>query len=209
MQHHQVRTGEFTKLHVKDGINVIYRSVPDSAGLAVFDAPANMVNTVMFEVKKNTLNITVDATDCGNTPIPTVTVYSSLLEKAENSADSTLRIISPRCSQRIELKQVGNGRVSAQGIDTDEVVAKNVTGRGQIAVNGHCHKASLQCTGVGAIQADALEAAEVTATVNGPVTIGCHATELLTVQGTGPGTVYYLGTPEIKNRSISGKYKPL
>ena len=48
-QHHVVEIGDFTQLVVNHPVNVDYRSVPDSAGLAVFDANASLVNYIQFK----------------------------------------------------------------------------------------------------------------------------------------------------------------
>lgn len=212
-QHYVVEIGDFTKLVVNHAVNVDYRSVPDSAGLAVFDAPASLVNFIQFKNNgKDKVEVVIESDNNNNVPtgLPTVTVYSRFLTHVEISADSTVRVLSVNAGPKFKAVLVGNGRLAVKDIVTEELTAKIVTGRGQIAIEGKTNKASLSVTGVGTIQADQLEAATVSASVNGPCTIGCLATQKLTVKGLGPGTVYYGGEPaEVKNHSIAGKAKPL
>lgn len=200
-QRHTIKVGHFTELNVRHSVNVDYRSNPDSAGLAVFEAAPEAVNTVMFKNNgKGRLQIEVDAEP--EETLPTVTVYSSYLTKIENSGDSTVRAFKVNAGPKFMATLMGNGRLSIRDIETDEVTAKQLTGRGQLALTGRCRKASLNCTGVGAIQADNLRAQEVSVSIVGPVSVGCCATELLSVKGMGPGKVYYAGNPRtIKNRS--------
>lgn len=207
IQHHEVKVGNFTELNVKHSINVDYHSNPDSAGYAVFEAPVSMVNAVMFKNNgkgKLSIELDVDPEQAGQ--LPTVHIYSQFLTKIENSGDSTVRAFNVNAGPKFSATLIGNGRLSIRGVRTDELSGKQLTGRGQLAISGECRKASLSCTGVGAVQADNLKASEVSATVVGPVTLGCHATETLVVKGTGPGKVYYGGNPRnIRNRSLGPK----
>ncbi|MDE5634963.1 MAG: hypothetical protein K2I52_01485, partial [Muribaculaceae bacterium] len=45
-QRHVVNVGDFTSLRVAKAINVDYKSNPDSAGMAVFQAPVDLVNAI-------------------------------------------------------------------------------------------------------------------------------------------------------------------
>lgn len=210
IQRHAVNVGDFTSLRVAKAINVDYKSNPDSAGTAVFQAPVDLVNAIMFTNNgKGRLSIEIDMTETNTRQLPTVTVYSRFLTSIENLADSTVRAFNVNAGPKFKARLEGNGRLSLRGIDTDEVTAKVFTGRGQIAIDGRCAKASLSCTGPGSIQADQLTADNVNATLTGTGSIGCNPTTELTVKGTGPGTVYHTGEPEIKNRSIGCKIKKI
>lgn len=206
-QRHVINVGTFTELNVKHSVNVDYRSNPDSAGMATFVASADMVNVVMFRNNgKGKLQIELDIDPEQEQPLPTVVVYSRYLTKIENSGDSTVRAFSVNAGPKFTATLMGNGRLSIRDLETDEVNAKQLTGRGQIALSGNCRKASLSCTGAGAIQADDLHAVEVNVSVVGPVTVGCYVSERLSVKGMGTGKVYYAGHPRtIRNRSAGPK----
>ncbi len=210
VQHHVVNVGDFTHLRVVNAVNVDYKSHPDSAGMAVFDAPTDLVNSIMFiNNNKGKLSIEVDVVGVDTRKLPTVTIYSRFLTSIENIADSTVRAFSVNAGPKFKARLEGNGRLSLRGVNADEITAKVFTGRGQLAIDGRCLKATLACAGPCAIQADQLTARKVTATLNGPCTIGCNVSDELTVKGVGPGTVYYAGKPVVKNRSIGGKIKPI
>ncbi|MDE6403204.1 MAG: DUF2807 domain-containing protein [Muribaculaceae bacterium] len=211
IQHHVVNVGDFTHLVVDHSINVEYKSSADSAGLAVFDARPEMVNTVMFSNNgKGKLTVKTDTEDVIGWALPTVKVYSRHLFTVENKGDSTVLVLKASTSNKFKASLEGNGRLSVRDIETDEVQAKIFTGRGQVAVAGKCAKANLSCTGVGTIQADNLIAVDVVATLNGPCNIGCHVDGELTVKGVGNGTLYYSGEPKlIKNRALGCNLQPI
>lgn len=212
LQHHTVKVGDFAHLSVNNSINVDYRSNPDSAGIAVFDVPAQLSNCVVFDNNGNgKLTITVDVPD-GVFPvvIPTVTVYSRSLDKVVNMGDSTVRAFNVVTGRTLKARLEGNGRLSLRDINAHEVGASVFTGRGQLAVTGKCDKANLSCTGVGAIQADGLRAEKATVTINGTGSVGCYAAEELVIKGIGTGTVYYSGNPaKVKNRGIGVNAKSM
>ncbi|MDE5608660.1 MAG: DUF2807 domain-containing protein [Muribaculaceae bacterium] len=203
MQRHTVNVGHFTELNVKHSINVDYRTNPDSAGLAVFVARPEMANAISFKNNgKGKLAVETQLDPAQDAGIPTVTIYSRYLTKIENSGDSTVRAFNVNAGPKFTATQMGNGRLSIRDIQADEISAKQLTGRGQLALSGECRKASLSCAGVGAIQADNLHADDVDISIGGPVTVGCYASGVLSVKGLGPAKIYYGGNPTaIRNRS--------
>lgn len=210
-QHHVVNVGDFTHLRVVNAINVDYKSSTDSAGMAVFDAPVELVNAIIFSNNnKGKLSIEVDIMSVINRTVPNVTVYSRYLNHIENVADSTVRAFNVKAGPKFKARLEGNGRLSLRDIDAGEINATVFTGRGQLAISGRCDKASLSGSGPCTIQADRLEAARVSASLTGPCTIGCNARDELSVSGLlGKGTVYYRGNPKIKNRTIGVKTVPI
>ena len=45
---YEVKLNDFTELKVNDAVNVIYRSNPDSAGIAVFNCQPALASSIMF-----------------------------------------------------------------------------------------------------------------------------------------------------------------
>ncbi len=203
LQRHTVNVGHFTELNVKHSINVDYRTNADSAGMAVFVARPEMANAISFKNNgKGKLAIETQLDQSQQTGLPTVIIYSRYLTKIENSGDSTVRAFNVNAGPKFTATQMGNGRLSIRDIQADEISAKQLTGRGQLAMSGECRKVSLSCAGVGAIQADNLHADDVSISIGGPVTVGCYVTGTLSVKGLGPAKIYYSGNPKsIRNRS--------
>lgn len=203
---YSVNIGSFTDLRVLNCVNVIYSNNPDSIGYAQFRAPANMANAIMFNNNtKGKLTVEV-ATEYANNPnLPTVYVYSSFLQSVENGGDGIVRVPSVAAAPVMSFKTLANGKIIVNNIDANTVEANVFTGKGVIILDGKCSRASLKLTGTGEIQADKLKATDVFCQIIGTGTIGCYPVSNLTLKGTGPGKVYYVGTPtNIKKTKLIG-----
>lgn len=209
LNRYEVRVIDFSELKVTDGINVDYRCSADSAGYAVFSCRPEVVSAIILSTSPKRLNVQLDTDrkDLGN--LPTVTVYSRYLGKVTNSGDSTVRVISPAGCPKFEARLEGNGRLAVRGIDATEVKATALFGHGTLTLSGKCAKASFHSGGSMITQGDLLEAADVSIKVMGTGEMGVWATKKLSVFGTGSTTIYYRGTPEIKNTSLGIKLQPL
>lgn len=203
---------DFTELKVSNGLNVDYVCSTDSAGTATFEAAEDLAGLIIFSNNdKGTLTIELDTNGFKYKGLPTVRVYSSFLNKVENSGDSLVRVLTVAPCPVFSARIVGNGRLSVRDIRATTVNAKISTGKGQLVINGSCDQANLNNTGTGSIQADGLTANKVKASILGTGPIGCSAKEQLGVQGMGSGKVYYRSEyePAIKNRAIGVKVLPI
>lgn len=203
---------DFTQLKIANGLNVDYVCSPDSAGVATFETTDEMAALIIFKNNdKGTLTIELDTNGFLYRKLPTVRVYSSFLNKIENSGDSLVRVLTVAPCPEFTARIVGNGRLSVRDIRATTVNAKISTGKGQLVINGTCDHANLHNTGTGSIQADGLKARQVKATILGTGPVGCSASEQLNIQGMGTGTVYYRDdlAPAVKNRSIGVKLQPI
>lgn len=196
---------DFTALKVNDGINVVYKSVPDSAGWIVFDTEETMAPKILFSNDKNTLKIELANDDQPISNLPTIHVYSSVLTKAENSKDSTLTVISPTPAASIELRIIGNGTIIAKNIHATQVKGRIDTGSGHLVINGKAKKAEFYNTGTGRIEGSGLKAEVGRCQLLGTGSIDCAISEELTVIGAGSGTIYLEGKPKIKKRALGVK----
>lgn len=196
---------DFSQLKVTDGINVIYRCNPDSAGMVTFSCAPSEVSQLMFQNTKNTLKIEL-ADDGHLLPrVPVVTVYSSFLQKVENSGDSTVYVFSPAPAAQFTARIVGNGTIIATGLHDTKVEGKIDTGKGHLVLRGKAQEVVLSNTGTGRIEAGGLEATTGKCKLLGTGPIDCHITNEVTIMGLGSGTVYLKGKPTIKNRTLGVK----
>ncbi|MCM1111287.1 MAG: DUF2807 domain-containing protein [Clostridium sp.] len=208
-QHFTLDVKDFSELKVVDGINVDYYCQSDSAGYVVFDAEPELSSAIMFTPSDGKLTIQLASRDNIPQNLPTVRVYSRYLASVENDGDSLVRVLNVAPGPKFKAKLEGNGRLSVRDIDTNELTANLMTGNGSIVVFGRCEIAKLYLAGTGSITADELTARKVNCRLGGTGTIGCNATEELSVKGLGTGKVYYLGTPKIKNRTLGIKVERL
>lgn len=206
---YDLNVGDFSELRVSDGINVDYTLDAERSGRASFECPASQVSSFMFTNKGGKLTIQLSPEAIGSRNLPTISVYSKFLTKVENTSDSTVRVLSLNGLPKFEAKLEGNGRLIVRGIDANEVKGVMRLGHGTLILTGKCKEAKINLTGTGVIQADELVADEVSVNAKGTGSVGVNPVKTLNVYGMGSTSVYYIGQPEIKNRSVGLKLMPL
>lgn len=207
---YNLKVNDFAELKVVDDINVIYRNHPDSVGQVVFFATPDQASSLIFQPDGAKLDVRLSSEVASNPQdIPTVTVYSSYLTRAENDGKSHLVVENVASGPKFKCVLVGNGRLTAKNLSFSTVEASLMTGNGEIVVSGEADIAKLSSTGTGQIQADELKVREAKCRIVGTGSIGVNASESLTVSGMGSGTVYYIGNPAMKNRTLGVKTQQL
>ena len=128
--------------------------------------------------------------------LPTITIYSSSLDEAENAGDSILRVSGLPPMKEFKLRLIDNGKVIAKGLRASRLELQILSGKGKIIADGSCDDLSLRLVGTGEIQADNVTATNVSCRIMGTGRIGCHVNGGdLKVSGSGTGKVYYKGKP--------------
>lgn len=209
VEEYSLKTGDFSRLKVIDGINVDYIASTDSAGIVIFNATAQQASTIGFANKKGELTVSLTVNDISAVGRPTVRVYSTGLTSVENAGDSLVRIITVPACPTFSVKQIGNGRTVVRHIEANNLRANLSAGNGTIVINGTCDEASIKLAGTGTIQADNLDAKTVKVSAYGTGAVGCHPLSLLKIHGIGSTSIYYRGNPEIKNRAVGIKIQQL
>lgn len=206
---YKVNVDEFHELLVLQGINVNYKSVPDSAGMVVFRATPEMTSRILFSNPSGKLKIELSEEVKKNVPdnLPTVTVYSSYLTKVENRGDSTVNILSNRPGPFMKARLEGNGKIGVYDTHVTTFEASIGHSHGDIIATGVCKDAKLSITGKGKIYAYDLKATNVRCNLFGAGEVRCLVADgELVVQGISSATVYYKGKPlNIKKRSTGVK----
>jgi len=194
---HEVKVGDFTRLSLIDNIDVNYRCNPDSAGMAVVYCTQEVADHLIFSLSKNgRLSIQVDDMFEQLPHLPTITVYSSSLDEAENGGDNTLRITGLPPLKAFKARNTDNGKLIVRGVRASQLELQILSGKGKIIADGSCDNLSLRLIGTGEIQADKVVASDVSCRIMGTGSIGCHVDGgQLKVSGSGTGKVYYKGTP--------------
>lgn len=201
---------DFQSLTVVDGVNVDYHARTDSAGWATFSCPPEIASQIMFTNNREHLTIQTTADDRPIPNMPRVTVYSSGLRNATNTGDSTLRLLSLVPTQSLKIKEMGNGRVEAYGIEVESIDASVDTGCGSVFAVGTARKGKLRNVGTGVLDADSLALEQASIFIFGSGPVRCNVTEKITVYGLGPGKVLTAVTPtKVSNRSIGVKVEPI
>jgi hypothetical protein len=192
-----VKVGNFSRLVVTDNVNVNYRCNADSAGIAVINGTQEVPKYILFNRNdKGRLSIQVVDEFERTGHIPTITIYSSSLDEAENAGDSTLRITGLPPMKAFKVRNIDNGKVIARGLRASKLELQILSGKGKIIADGSCDDLAIRLIGTGEIQADKVEATAVTCRIMGTGNIGCNVNGgELKVSGSGTGKVYYKGKP--------------
>lgn len=194
---HEVKVGNFTRLVVTDNVNVNYRCNADSAGLAVINCTQDLANHLIFSLNdKGRLSIQVEDEYERQGLLPTITIYSSSLDEAENAGDSTLRIAGLPAMKAFKVRNIDNGKVIVRGVRASKLELQILSGKGKIIADGSCDELAIRMVGTGEIQADNVLAGTVSCRIIGTGSIGCNVNGgELKVSGSGTGKVYYKGKP--------------
>ena len=137
----------------------------------------------------------------GTAPVA-VTLTTPVLDGASVIGGGALTIAGGRAA-RLDLSVTGAGSIALTGAAVEQANA-TVIGSGRIALAGRASKARLLVNGAGRIDADALDAGEVTVRVDGPGETLARARYTATVANVGIGHVAIAGTPKCLVRSDAG-----
>lgn len=206
---YELKVGDFNRLVVDDGINVEYACHEDSAGIAVYECGRAIADQLIFDYsKKGRLMIQKQFHGEGELcdGLPVVRVYSKFLNQVQNNGDSTLIVLSVAACPEFKATVIGNGRLVIKDIHANKFSGAIKTGNGQLVVSGKCDEAVFSNTGVGSVQADNLEADDVSCRFFGTGTTGVWAVDRLSIKGMFPGKLYYKGNPsKVRNYSMGVK----
>ena len=197
VERREFKVGDFTRLTLIDDINVNYRCNADSAGMAVITCAQEVLDHILFNLSgKGRLSIQLDEVIERMEGLPTITLYSSSLDEAENDGDSTLRVMGLPPMKAFKVRLTDNGKVIVRGVRASQLELQILSGKGKIIAQGSCDDLSLRLVGTGEIQADQVDAVNVSCRIIGTGSMGCNVLGgELKVSGSGTGKVYYKGEP--------------
>ncbi len=200
--------GQFSKVSVDDNVNVVYVGADGSPSRVTYEGDQKYAKAFIITHKGNKLRIQVETLYVDDPELPTLYVYSDFLENASLASESTLTLKSVAPGSNLDLSVMGNGSIIADDIRATKIGAAIKSGNGTISVSGHCQQANFSMVGNGTIQADRLEAVNITCKMLGNGSIGCWPVEKLKVMGIGNTKIYYKGSPVIDKKG-GGKLYPL
>lgn len=203
---YSINVENFSELQVVDGVNVDYKCSQDSAGWVVFECEPEMASKITFTNKNSKLTIQTTAEETPYKGMPVVHVYSAALQKVVNSGDSTLTVYSCVPVKKFTARQIGNGNLTVNHLETDKIDVSLTAGKGNIRISGTARNGKLSNVGTGHIYADDLVIDKATCLVLGSGSIYCSPVEILKIFGAGSGQVIYTTAPEkVQNRSLGVK----
>ena len=194
---HEIQLGNFTRFALVDDINVVCCCNPDSAGMAVVECTPEVLQGLIFRIN-NSGRLTLQLDDIiekqGN--LPTLTLYAASLDEIENAGDSVLRVSGLPPLKSFKARLIDNGKIILRDVHASKLELQILSGKGKLIADGKCDDLSLKLVGTGEIQADKVEATNVSCRIMGTGVIGCNVLGgTLKVNGSGTGKVYYKGKP--------------
>lgn len=194
-----IEIGQFEKLKINGNLSVVYKNLPDSTGLAVFEAPNGSEEIFNFSTKGDgALKVEPSDEKWGQPDLPVVYLYSDFLSSIESYSDRTVNVVSLAPCASFSVNQVGNGTIYVENVKCNNVSAAITTGNGSIYLNGGCINANFRMVGAGLISADRLRADNIKCRILGTGSIGCWPLDNLRITGLGSTKIYYKGKPNIK-----------
>ena len=189
--------GPFDRLSQSGDIDIVYRSVPDSTGMVVYDSDRDFSDAIEITNNYGRLSIR-EVAGHGLGELPVLRVYSDYLSEIKSEGDATIEAFITAATPTLSVRLVGNGSIICDGVRSPKTKAAITTGNGSIVMRGKCNEARFELTGTGVIQADELEAESVKCLALGTGSIGCWPERMLDVRGIGTTKIYYRGDPRIK-----------
>lgn len=204
--HYELHIGEFHKLQIDDNVNVVWRSHPDSAGYVRFHGADRFADAFIFSNKNGSLKVQVAPEDVNQPDLPVLYIYSSFLSEVKSSSALTVTAVDVPAAAQLKFTLIGNGSITATGLNAPTVEAKVATGNGIITLSGKCNNARFSMVGTGQIRADEFLADDVNCQIMGTGAIYTCALKSLHAKGIGSTKIYYRGNPAEVSKRGGGKF---
>ncbi len=200
---------DFTKVNMLADLNVVYKVNPDSAGYISIYAEENILDLIEFETKKGKLEVKFNTLRTPEFGVVLVRMYSNSLTEVENLGVGVFDIRSKISAPELSFTQTGAGQIRAT--DTESGVIKaSVGGAGDVVLGGKTGMGVYSVNGAGDINAKAVKAEEVNASITGNGEISCSADKNIKTFITGSGIIRYDGDAELKTRTVgSGRVEKM
>lgn len=205
---HTLPIGQFDKIKISGNLTVVYKNLPDSTGVARYEAPAGNSQLFKLDVNKNgLLKVSPGDDSWTEKDLPVLYIYSDFLSSVESYSEKDVQISGLIPTAIFKVNLIGNGSIYVDDIKSTEVSASLSTGNGSIYLTGSCEEANFKMIGTGLISADQLQAENVKCHILGTGSIGCWPIDNLKVSGLGSTKIYYKGSPNISKKGGGKLYE--
>ena len=194
----------FSKADIDLVARVKFVQSTDGDYRVLMKCPDNYVDLFEFKVEDGELELgfarnlhkSIEAKDVS------IVVCTPTLVKIDSEGVGSIAIDSLN-TPSLTIDSEGVSSISIRGLVTETLVVES-SGVGNIELKGETKRASLECDGVGNIEAAELKAAEVKAEVNGVGSITCFASQRIQGAVNGIGSLKYGGSPQQKQLQRNG-----
>ena len=196
----------FDKVSLDVPANVKFIQTAEEKPRVVISAPDNYLELFLLKVNKRKLAITFTKKNANiETDNVDVTVYSPTLIELENRGLANVEVDRVSGSS-LKVTNSGVGSLYFSGLGLERLEA-TCDGVGNVELGGTARWARLDCSGVGSIAAEQLQADTVVGEVSGVGGISCFARKAIKGVVSGVGSLNYGGNPpdkELKRTGVGG-----
>lgn len=200
----------FDKINVSAVAKVKFVQSAEEECRVVMTAPDNYVELFKIESKDGVLDIGYTKTNINieNKKV-SITVYAPQLSQISNTGVAQIETDS-LVAPSLNVDNSGVGSIQLRGLNV-KAVQVDCSGVGSISLKGEANVVKMECSGVGSIEGADLRARSVEADVSGVGGIDCYASEAISGEVSGIGSLKYGGHPKSKqlNRSGVGSLKEI
>lgn len=200
----------FDKINVSAVAKVKFVQSAEEECRVVMTAPDNYVELFKIESKDGVLDIGYTKTNINieNKKV-SITVYAPQLSQISNTGVAQIETDS-LVAPSLNVDNSGVGSIQLRGLNV-KAVQVDCSGVGSISLKGEANVVKMECSGVGSIEGADLRARSVEANVSGVGGIDCYASEAISGEVSGIGSLKYGGHPQSKqlNRSGVGSLKEI
>ena len=132
--------GPFDRLSQSGDIDIVYRSVPDSTGMVVYDSDRDFSDAIEITNNDGRLSIR-EVAGHGLGELPVLRVYSDYLSEIKSEGDATIEAFITAATPTLSVRLVGNGSIICDGVRSPKTKAAITTGNGSIVMRGKCNEA--------------------------------------------------------------------
>ena len=202
----EFNVNDFHKINVTQPFNIIYKSMPDSAGFMRIYGEKNILDILSIKSEKGSLSIKLSGTRTPDFGVILIHMYSSTLIEVNNEEAATFEINTKLDEPELKFTVLGTGQIKAENVSCG-VLKLNVGGSGDILVSGNTGYGSYSIQGTGEIRGQGMKAEEVNATSTGSGRIYWKADKFVKKFVKGKGKGQYGGKQENKGRRKERKQR--
>ncbi|MDL2213598.1 DUF2807 domain-containing protein [Bacteroides sp. OttesenSCG-928-D19] len=194
---------EFSALDISTVGDVYYtQSTNGETSLEIY-GPDNIIDLIQVSIKDNTLHLSMNKKGIKNIKKMKITISTPHLSDIQFNGVGDVHIKDGLQTNKLNLHHHGVGDMNIHSLSCEEVKA-TADGVGNTYLHGTAERATLRVHGVGDIDAFELKTKSTDASSKGVGSISCFASESISAEVQGVGSIKYKGNPAEKRINKNG-----
>lgn len=196
---HEIDIDIYSEIRVEGAFDIIYQAKPDEAAYLKVEADDNIIPLIDIKTKGRSLNI--KARESINPSRFVVYTNSPSLKYIQSKGPSNVTLKGAIAGSELKIEMKGVGNFTADNLIYEKAEFK-LQGANNMTMAGQCHKAKMELSGTGEVKASEMVVDELECNLKGSGNMEVNATEKLSIDIKGKGTVAYKGNPQITKQNI-------